>query len=145
MHVLWGKNGNYLHNDTGCMDTTGSSPNIIKGGFFVMWHLIEIQRREKSIRSAMDSYAKNQLFFLKKTCCGIQNRYFKKTQLKSSGIHQLLRLIRAYFQKDISYRVHRACPTNGSDCGSLRSHNLTLFVRRKYRYSPLANVEILGT
>ena len=24
---------------------------------------------------------------------------------------------------------YRACPTNGSDCGSLRSHNLTLFVR----------------
>ena len=25
---------------------------------------------------------------------------------------------------------HRACPTTGSDCGSLRSHNLTLFVRQ---------------
>jgi len=27
-----------------------------------------------------------------------------------------------------SQRVNRACPTNGSDCGSLRDHNLTLFV-----------------
>jgi hypothetical protein len=25
----------------------------------------------------------------------------------------------------------RACPTNGSACGSLRSHNLTLFVKQK--------------
>ncbi len=23
---------------------------------------------------------------------------------------------------------YRACPTNGSDCGSLRDHNLSLFV-----------------
>ncbi len=33
-------------------------------------------------------------------------------------------------KKIFSIRLHRACPTNGSDCGSLRSHNLTLFVIR---------------
>ena len=31
-------------------------------------------------------------------------------------------------KKLFSIYNHRACPTNGSDCGSLRSHNLTLFV-----------------
>ncbi|MBU4152483.1 MAG: hypothetical protein KKD63_06355, partial [Proteobacteria bacterium] len=31
-------------------------------------------------------------------------------------------------QKLFSIYSSRACPTNGSDCGSLRSHNLTLFV-----------------
>jgi hypothetical protein len=36
MQVLWSKNGNYSHNDTGCPDTTGNSSHIIKGGFFVM-------------------------------------------------------------------------------------------------------------
>jgi hypothetical protein len=37
-------------------------------------------------------------------------------------------------QKSISIsrpRVNRARPTNGSDCGSLRDHNLTLFVTVK--------------
>jgi hypothetical protein len=29
----------------------------------------------------------------------------------------------------IALLIHRAYPTNSSDCGSLRSHNLTLFVR----------------
>jgi len=31
-------------------------------------------------------------------------------------------------KKIFSILPRRACPTNGSDCGSLRSHNLTLFV-----------------
>ena len=31
-------------------------------------------------------------------------------------------------KKLFSIYGERACPTNGSDCGSLRSHNLTLFV-----------------
>ena len=30
--------------------------------------------------------------------------------------------------KSTNYRISRACPTNGSDCGSRCSHNLTLFV-----------------
>ena len=37
-----------------------------------------------------------------------------------------------------SSKHHRACPTNGSDCGSLRDHNLTLLVRhgiaKKYQF-----------
>ncbi|MBU3945943.1 MAG: hypothetical protein KJ900_07385, partial [Proteobacteria bacterium] len=33
-------------------------------------------------------------------------------------------------KKIFSIYSDRACPTNGSDCGSLRSHNLTLFVRK---------------
>ena len=33
MRVLWSKNGNYSHNDTGCPDTTGNSSRIIKGDF----------------------------------------------------------------------------------------------------------------
>ena len=40
---------------------------------------------------------------------------------------------RSNFQKDVFYEAtqalgDRARPTNGSDCGSLRDHNLTLFV-----------------
>ena len=37
-----------------------------------------------------------------------------------------------YFHRQLNqYPPHscQACPTNGSDCGSLRDHNLTLFVR----------------
>jgi hypothetical protein len=34
----------------------------------------------------------------------------------------------ASLEKMFSMYSYRACPTNGSDCGSLRSHNLTLFV-----------------
>ncbi len=36
-------------------------------------------------------------------------------------------------KKLFSMYEHRARPTNGSDCGSLRSHNLTLFVRCSLR------------
>jgi|GEM_PF-4886849 len=40
-----------------------------------------------------------------------------------------------YDQRDIPYQADAqqpqwVCPTNGSDCGSLRDHNLTLLVRR---------------
>ncbi|MDD2466694.1 MAG: hypothetical protein PHI97_22065, partial [Desulfobulbus sp.] len=39
------------------------------------------------------------------------------------------RLIQSLGTKKLfSIEAHRACPTNGSDFGSLRSQNLTLFV-----------------
>ncbi|MDD2468599.1 MAG: hypothetical protein PHI97_31870, partial [Desulfobulbus sp.] len=42
------------------------------------------------------------------------------------------RLIQSLGTKKLfSIEDHRACPTNGSDFGSLRSQNLTLFVRQK--------------
>ncbi len=49
--------------------------------------------------------------------------------------HGLLLLVLVCFQSSLTllvsfnfYYHYRACPTNGSDCGSLRDHNLTLFV-----------------
>jgi len=35
-----------------------------------------------------------------------------------------------YFQRTCRCGLNRACPTNGSDRGSLRDHNLTLLVSR---------------
>jgi hypothetical protein len=41
---------------------------------------------------------------------------------------------KSYFLIIKSAFQHRARPTTGSDCGSLRSHNLTLFVRCFFHY-----------
>ena len=50
-------------------------------------------------------------------------------QLYQTKVFQNLCLVPTILQSDIFYIYESwACPTNGSDCGSLHSHNLTLFV-----------------
>jgi hypothetical protein len=79
----------------------------------------------------MDICARKPHIRLLKAC------FIRKVRLKDrfseadSGAGNPLRLtclIQANPQKAIFYIIDRACPTNGSDCGSLHSHNLTLFV-----------------
>jgi len=58
-------------------------------------------------------------------------------QLYQTKVFQNLCLVPTILQSDIFYIYESwACPTNGSDCGSLHSHNLTLFVRQSMVYLP---------
>ncbi|MDD2469036.1 MAG: hypothetical protein PHI97_34125, partial [Desulfobulbus sp.] len=52
------------------------------------------------------------------------------------------RLIQSLGTKKLfSIEDHRACPTNGSDFGSLRSQNLTLFVIHNSNYGSKKEME----
>ena len=96
-----------------------------------------ISTRKKTAYSASES-----LFYQKSPSSKI---VFSEADSEAGNPLHPTCLIQANPQKAIFYIIERACPTNGSDCGSLCSHNLTLFVRLLYYSLGMIRLKIKAT